>query len=71
MQKEVKRKGPIRKGLSEAIEETLIESLRCSQDNHGFIQGMPMVCIANLMNEYDKECRRHAIVPIRYRKGAQ
>jgi len=47
------------KYMRQAVESLIVEAARCSMDNHGFIQGMPMETVAEVLNEYDKWLKKH------------
>jgi hypothetical protein len=48
-----------------AIEELLRQSYKCSSDNFGFIQGLPMKQVAMLHKQFDKYLRKHGKRPVR------
>lgn len=54
--------------LRGAIEAVLQESLGCSEDVHGYVQGMPMLLLADLWVQYNKYRKKHGQGPIRGRR---
>ena len=47
------------KHLRKAIEDVLQEAHACSVDNNGFVQSMSAQALAELLREYNKDCRKH------------
>ena len=45
--------------LRTAIENVLHEAHACSVDTNGYVQYMSAQALANLLIEYNKECRKH------------
>ncbi len=45
--------------LRAAVEAVLTASLKCSVDNHGFIQHLPAHLMAELHVEFDKYNKKH------------